>query len=41
VPSPAPVDFGKYELLERLAVGGMAELYRAQFHTFAGIPSRW
>jgi eukaryotic-like serine/threonine-protein kinase len=27
---PASVKLGKYELLERLAVGGMAELYKAQ-----------
>ena len=31
MPSPVPVEFGKYQLLERLAVGGMAELYRARF----------
>ena len=37
VSSSAPVDFGKYELLERLAVGGMAELYRARFHALAGV----
>src|SRR5215470_2413859 len=37
VPSPVPVEFGKYQLLERLAVGGMAELYRARFHAMAGV----
>jgi serine/threonine protein kinase len=26
----APIQFGKYQLLERVAVGGMAELYRAK-----------
>jgi hypothetical protein len=35
VPSPTPVEFGKYQLLERLAVGGMAELYRARFDALA------
>jgi serine/threonine protein kinase len=37
VPSPIPVEFGKYQLLERLAVGGMAELYRARFDALAGV----
>ncbi|HTS82083.1 MAG TPA: serine/threonine-protein kinase [Myxococcaceae bacterium] len=37
MPSPVPVDFGKYQLLERLAVGGMAELYRARFQALAGV----
>jgi serine/threonine protein kinase len=37
VPSPIPVEFGKYQLLERLAVGGMAELYRARFEAMAGV----
>lgn len=37
MPSPVPVDFGKYQLLERLAVGGMAELYRARFQAMAGV----
>ena len=37
VPSPVSVDFGKYQLLERLAVGGMAELYRARFQAMAGV----
>jgi len=37
VPSPVPVEFGKYQLLERLAVGGMAELYRARFDAMAGV----
>jgi serine/threonine protein kinase len=37
VPSPTPVEFGKYQLLERLAVGGMAELYRARFDALAGV----
>ena len=35
--SPVPVEFGKYQLLERLAVGGMAELYRARFDAMAGV----
>jgi serine/threonine protein kinase len=29
--------FGKYELLERLATGGMAEIFRARFRAAAGI----
>ena len=29
--------FGKYELLERIAAGGMAEIYRARFTAAAGI----
>jgi len=37
VPSPVAVEFGKYQLLERLAVGGMAELYRARFQAMAGV----
>ena len=37
MPSPVPVEFGKYQLLERLAVGGMAELYRARFQAMAGV----
>ena len=37
MPSPTPVEFGKYQLLERLAVGGMAELYRARFDALAGV----
>jgi serine/threonine protein kinase len=37
VPSPVPVEFGKYQLLERLAVGGMAELYRARSRALAGV----
>ncbi|MGZ6099193.1 MAG: serine/threonine-protein kinase, partial [Myxococcaceae bacterium] len=37
MPSPVPVAFGKYQLLERLAVGGMAELYRARFQAMAGV----
>ncbi len=37
MPSPVPVEFGKYQLLERLAVGGMAELYRARFEAMAGV----
>ena len=37
MPSPIPVEFGKYQLLERLAVGGMAELYRARFDALAGV----
>ena len=37
MPSPIPVEFGKYQLLERLAVGGMAELYRARFDAMAGV----
>ena len=28
--SPAPVRFGKYSLLDRLAVGGMAEIFLAR-----------
>ena len=36
MPSLTPVEFGKYQLLERLAVGGMAELYRARFDAMAG-----
>ncbi len=35
--SLVPVEFGKYQLLERLAVGGMAELYRARFDAMAGV----
>ena len=26
----SPTEFGRYELIERLAVGGMAELYKAR-----------
>ncbi len=37
MPSPVPPQFGKYQLLERLAVGGMAELYRARFDAMAGV----
>jgi eukaryotic-like serine/threonine-protein kinase len=37
VAASSPAGFGKYELLERLAVGGMAELYRARFHAVAGV----
>jgi eukaryotic-like serine/threonine-protein kinase len=32
-----PLPFGRYQLLERLAVGGMAELYRARSVAAAGI----
>ncbi len=32
-----PVPFGRYQLLERLAVGGMAELYRARTVAAAGV----
>ncbi|MGO9832153.1 MAG: serine/threonine protein kinase [Myxococcaceae bacterium] len=32
-----PVPFGRYQLLERLAVGGMAELYRARKVAAAGV----
>jgi serine/threonine protein kinase len=37
VASLVPVEFGKYQLLERLAVGGMAELYRARFDAMGGV----
>ena len=30
-------DFGKYQLLDRIAVGGMAELYRARMTAAAGV----
>jgi len=29
-PAAAPVDYGQYELLERIAIGGMAEVFRAK-----------
>ena len=32
-----PLPFGRYQLLERLAVGGMAELYRARSVASAGV----
>ncbi len=32
-----PLPFGRYQLLERLAVGGMAELYRARSLAAAGV----
>jgi serine/threonine protein kinase len=32
-----PLSFGRYQLLERLAVGGMAELYRARSVAAAGV----
>ncbi len=32
-----PLPFGRYQLLERLAVGGMAELYRARSVAAAGV----
>jgi serine/threonine protein kinase len=33
----SPLPFGRYQLLERLAVGGMAELYRARSVASAGV----
>ena len=30
-------EFGKYELLEKLATGGMAEIYRARYHAMPGV----
>src|SRR5262245_15552446 len=32
-----PIQFGKYLLLERIAVGGMAEVFRAIFRTIEGV----
>src|SRR5206468_3388908 len=32
----APVTFGRYTLLEKLAVGGMAEVFRAKIHSSHG-----
>ncbi len=32
-----PIKFGKYLLLERIAVGGMAEIFRAIFSTIEGV----
>lgn len=31
------IKFGKYQLLERIAVGGMAEIYRARYTAAAGV----
>jgi len=31
------VQFGKYQLLERIATGGMAEIYRARYQAAAGV----
>src|SRR5262245_16272989 len=31
VPESFPITFGRYQLVERLAVGGMAELFKARF----------
>src|SRR5262245_23610463 len=31
VPESFPIQFGRYQLVERLAVGGMAELFKARF----------
>src|SRR5262245_17450713 len=33
---PVPQTFGKYSLIERIAVGGMAEIYRAKTFGAAG-----
>lgn len=35
-PLPDPVPFGRYTLIERLAVGGMAEIYRAKSKGIGG-----
>lgn len=37
VPPAASKTFGKYELVERLATGGMAEIWRAHQHAAAGL----
>ena len=34
--TPGPVVYGKYQLLERLAVGGMAEVFKAKSHGVEG-----
>ena len=34
--TPAPVLYGKYQLLEQLARGGMAEVYKAKAHGVEG-----
>jgi serine/threonine protein kinase len=34
---PAPEQFGKYQLIERIATGGMAEIYRARLEAAYGI----
>ena len=31
-----PVRFGKYQLIERIAVGGMAEVFKAKYYGVAG-----
>ncbi|NOZ86263.1 MAG: protein kinase [Deltaproteobacteria bacterium] len=31
-----PTKFGRYELLERIAIGGMAQIYRARLHAVEG-----
>ncbi|MFZ5468789.1 MAG: serine/threonine protein kinase, partial [Myxococcota bacterium] len=37
LPEPASIPFGKYQLLSRIAAGGMAEIYRARMEAAAGI----
>ncbi len=37
MPQPDPQPFGKYLLLDRIAAGGMAEIYRAKTNAVAGV----
>lgn len=34
---PSPTPFGKYELLDRIAAGGMAEIFRARYEPAPGV----
>ena len=34
--NPAVQSFGKYQILERIAMGGMAEIYRARLEGIGG-----